>query len=71
MHLDLRVPIGLMLALFGGILAADGLVRGVLVLGLNVNLWWGLVMLACGAGTLAWVRRRTGTSVSTQSQASE
>ncbi len=59
MHLDLRVPIGIMLALFGLILLAAGLVHGVLVLGINVNLWWGLVMTLCGAGTLAWVKHRT------------
>lgn len=49
-----------MLAVFGLILVADGLVRGVMVLGLNVNFWWGLVMMLCGAATLAWVMRRTG-----------
>ena len=59
MHFDLRVPIGIMLALFGLILVAAGLVRGDLVLGINVNLWWGLVMTLCGAGMLAWVSHRT------------
>lgn len=58
MHLDLRIPIGLMLTTFGLILLADGVVRGVLVLGLNVNLWWGLVMVVSGAGTLWWVKIR-------------
>ncbi len=58
MPLDLRVPIALMLLTFGIILFADGMVRGALVLGLNVNLWWGLFMAACGAATFAWTRRR-------------
>ncbi len=60
MHLDLRLPIGVMLLTFGLILVADGFVRGVLVLGLNVNLWWGLAMAFCGAGMLAWAKRRSG-----------
>jgi hypothetical protein len=58
MHLDLRVPIGLMLLVFGLILAGDGLVRGVLVLGVNVNLAWGAFMAACGAATLLFARLR-------------
>ena len=38
------------------ILAADGLFAGRLVLGINVNLWWGLVMLLFG-GVDARLRR--------------
>lgn len=56
MTFDLRWPIGLLFALFGAILFADGLLARRLVLGLNVNLWWGLVMAAFGAIMLwlAW-----------------
>jgi|SoimicmetaTmtLPA_FD_contig_41_6731274_length_1124_multi_3_in_0_out_0_2 hypothetical protein len=49
MTFDLRLPIGLLLAVFGAILAIDGLVAHRLVLDINVNLWWGLVMIAFGA----------------------
>ena len=43
MSFDLRLPIGLLFAVFGVILAIDGLVAHSLVLDINVNLWWGLV----------------------------
>jgi hypothetical protein len=54
MNLDLRIPIGLMFALAGMILAAFGLKTDgnealyARSLGINVNLWWGLVLLAFG-----------------------
>ena len=48
MGFDLRLPIGALFALFGVILAGDGLIAHRLVLGINVNLWWGLVMLLFG-----------------------
>ena len=41
MTFDLRLPIGLLFAVFGAILAIDGLVAHRLVLDINVNLWWG------------------------------
>jgi hypothetical protein len=55
MQLDLRLPIGLMFALLGAILAIYGLVTGShnemyqKSLGINVNLWCGLLYLAFGA----------------------
>ncbi|MEO7276007.1 MAG: hypothetical protein ABIX28_12045 [Vicinamibacterales bacterium] len=49
MAFDLRLPIGALFVLFGVILAGDGLLAQRLVLGINVNLWWGLVMLLFGA----------------------
>jgi hypothetical protein len=49
MSFDLRLPIGALFALFGLVLTGDGLVARRLVLGINVNLWWGLVMLLFGA----------------------
>jgi hypothetical protein len=58
MHLDLRYPIGLLLTLYGVILAIQGLIAGAKVLGLNVNLYWGGVMIACGLGVLYVARRR-------------
>ena len=61
MKLDLRLPIGLMFAIFGVMLTVYGLVSGDAIyarsLGINVNLWWGLVLLAFGLVMLAfWVR---------------
>jgi len=58
MHLDLRYPIGLLLATYGVILAMQGGIAGAKVLGLNVNLYWGAVMLACGLGALYLARRK-------------
>ena len=61
MNLDLRFPIGVLLTLYGVILVAEGAITRALVLGLNVNLYWGAFMLACGAATLALaVARRNG-----------
>jgi sulfite exporter TauE/SafE len=63
MDLDLRIPIGLMFALVGAILTAFGLKSDGNValyaksLGINVNLWWGLVMLVFGL-TMFWFGRR-------------
>jgi len=52
MTLDLRLPIGLMFSSFGALLVVFGLVSDRAIyersLGINVNLWWGLVLLAFG-----------------------
>ena len=58
MHLDLRYPIGLLLTLYGVILAIEGLIAGAEVLGLNVNLYWGAVMTVCGLMTLYFAKVR-------------
>ena len=51
-QLDLRIPIGGMFTIFGVILIVYGLVSDPAMyersLGINVNLWWGLVLLAFG-----------------------
>jgi hypothetical protein len=57
MTFDLRLPIGLLFAVFGVILAVDGLVSARLVLGINVNLWWGLVLIVFGALMLVFAAR--------------
>ena len=57
MHLDLRYPIGLLLAVYGAILAIQGALVRTTVLGLNVNLYWGVVMIACGLGAIYLARR--------------
>jgi hypothetical protein len=52
MHLDLRLPIGLMFSIFGVLLAGFGMVSDSAIydrsLGINVNLWWGLILLLFG-----------------------
>ena len=57
MHLDLRYPIGVLLTIYGAILVLQGTIVGTTVLGLNVNLYWGGVMIACGIAALALARR--------------
>ena len=64
MELDVRLPMGAMFVLLGAVLAITGLVTDSAAnarsLGINVNLWWGLVMLALGAVMLALVWRAKG-----------
>ena len=54
MNLDLRLPMGLMFSLVGIILTGFGLATNgnmaiyARSLGINANLWWGLVVLAFG-----------------------
>lgn len=52
MNLDLRLPIGLMFTIFGVLLTGFGLISDKAIysrsLGINVNLQWGLVLLAFG-----------------------
>jgi hypothetical protein len=64
MRLDIRIPIGAMFAILGALLAGYGLYAAAATpeiyqksLDINVNLWWGLVMLAFGLGML-WLGRR-------------
>ncbi len=56
MNLDLRLPIGLMFATFGALLTIYGALSNAAIyarsLGINVNLWWGIVLLAFGIGML-------------------
>lgn len=58
--LDLRLPMGLFFAIVGLLLAAYGALSDAAItersLGYNVNLWWGLVLLAFGA-VLLWLGR--------------
>jgi hypothetical protein len=64
MSLDLRIPMGLLFSFIGVIMAAFGLTtrdNGELYaksLGIDVNLWWGLVMLAFGQVMFHMGRRR-------------
>jgi hypothetical protein len=58
--LDIRTPIGLMFLVLGAILTAYGAVSDPSAYaraGLNINLWWGLVLLVFGATMFALGRR--------------
>lgn len=61
MNLDVRLPIGLMFTIIGVALAGFGLTSDRAIydrsLGINVNLWWGLVLLAFGIAMLALATR--------------
>jgi hypothetical protein len=61
MRLDIRLPLGLLFVVFGLLLSGFGLVSGKGLyersLDVNINLWWGIVMLAFGIGMLALGRR--------------
>jgi multisubunit Na+/H+ antiporter MnhG subunit len=61
MQLDIRLPIGLLFAVFGVLLLAFGLFSDKALyersLQVNVNLWWGLVMLLFGVVMFALGRR--------------
>jgi len=66
MQLDIRLPIGLMFALLGALLTGFGLIadKGFYQksLGINVNAWWGLVMLIFGVTMFLLGRRGTATA---------
>jgi hypothetical protein len=62
MGLDIRTPIGLMFACFGGLLVGYGLLTSgsdmyARSLGINVNLEWGAVLLVFGLAMLYFGRR--------------
>jgi hypothetical protein len=64
MNFDLRLAIGLMFSIFGIILTVFGLFSNPEIyqrsLGININLWWGLVMLVFGAVMLFLGLRKKG-----------
>jgi hypothetical protein len=58
MNLDIRYPIGLLFLVVGAILAVYGMASDPAIyaehsLGLNVNLWWGIIQIIFGAFMLA------------------
>ena len=61
MNLDIRFPIGLLFALVGAVIAVFGLLSDPAIyqrsLGININLWWGLVMFLFGCVMLLMARR--------------
>jgi hypothetical protein len=60
-QLDLRIPIGGMFTIFGIVLIVYGLVSDPAIyqrsLGINVNLWWGLVLVVFGL-VMLWLAYR-------------
>ena len=64
MQLDLRIPMGLMFSIVGVILAGFGAATYsntmlyAKSMGINVNLWWGLVLLVFGQVMFQMGRRR-------------
>jgi len=62
MGLDIRTPIGLMFAIFGAILLVYGIATAGNAdlyqrsLGININTWWGAVLLVFG-GVMLWLGR--------------
>jgi len=67
---DLRLPLGLLLAFYGVILIATGAASGTLVVGVNINLWWGVVLLIFGAAMVLLARRAAAVNASRQSRES-
>ena len=70
MNLDLRIPMGLMFTVTGAILVTWGIKTNgntalyAKSLGINANLWWGLVILILGILMLllAWRAKRKSDS---------
>ena len=68
MGFDIRIPIGALFSLFGLLLSVYGAsthgsrMYAVHSFGLNVNLWWGLMMLLFGAVMLSLTRLRGSVS---------
>jgi hypothetical protein len=64
MGLDIRVPVGLMFATMGALLVGYGLIGDRTIyarsLGININLVWGVVLIAAAACMLALAARRRG-----------
>lgn len=70
MQLDIRIPIGLMFTVLGALLTGFGLINGAASTehsqGINVNLWWGIVMLVFGIVMFLFGRRGTASARLTQ-----
>ncbi len=62
MGLDIRYPIGLMFGIIGLVMVVYGALTGAdpmyqRSLGINVNVWWGVVLLVFGALMLYFARK--------------
>jgi membrane protein implicated in regulation of membrane protease activity len=64
MGFDIRMPIGALFSVLGlllciyGAITSGSTIYALHSLGLNVNLWWGLVMFLFGVGMLSLTRLR-------------
>ena len=67
MNLDIRLPIGMLFTILGVLLTVYGVMSDAAIyqrsLGYNVNLSWGIVLLAFGIIMLLLGRRRTSSNV--------
>ena len=65
MGLDIRIPLGMMFTILGVLLVGFGFFSDPAIyqrsLGIDVNLWWGLVLLAFGA-LMLWLGWRAAAS---------
>jgi hypothetical protein len=61
MRLDIRLPLGLLFVVFGMLLSGFGLTSDTAIyersLHVNINFWWGLVMLVFGVVMFGLGRR--------------
>ncbi len=63
MGLDIRLPIGMMFGLIGAVMVIYGLITGSnkelyhRSLDININLWWGLVLLVFGVLMFVFAKR--------------
>lgn len=61
MGLDIRIPLGALFGLLGLLLAGYGLYGGEALarrsLGINIDLWWGLILMAFGTTMLLLAHR--------------
>jgi hypothetical protein len=66
MGLDIRLPIGLLFSIFGVLLVAYGAFGNKDIyarsLDVNINLWWGIIMLVFGL--LMFLLGKRGTKIS-------
>ena len=66
MHLDVRIPAGMMFSITGSILTAFGVATHSRAdiyaksMGIDANLWWGLVLLIFGMIVLSLGRKGQG-----------
>ncbi len=64
MRFDLRLPIGFLFSIFGAVLVIYGFITPPEAykqsLGINVNLYWGVVLCAFGGVMLAFAIRARG-----------
>ena len=73
MNLDIRMPMGIMFAVFGVVLVGWGLASAndpmyQKSLGININLLWGAVLLVFGAAMLFLTWRARGKATQPQGQ---